>query len=149
MLKEIPKVGEFVEVLKDGVWDDTNQRYQTKGDIHQIAGVSPLSGAAYFIGDTGREIYIDEAAFEESLTKALQQLDSEFAGLSFTKNQSGLYKINIDPSLVTNHEQHFSQVTEKYLSFLKEGKLPDWEVPNMLAKYYTTTKALELAKSAQ
>ena len=91
----------------------------------------------------------DEAAFEESLTKALQQLGSEFAGLSFTKNQSGLYKINIDPSLVTNHEQHFSQVTEKYLSFLKEGKLPDWEVPNMLAKYYTTTKALELAKSAQ
>lgn len=91
----------------------------------------------------------DEAAFEESLTKALQQLGSEFAGLSFTKNQNGLYKINIDPSLVTNHEQHFSQVTEKYLSFLKDGKLPDWEVPNMLAKYYTTAKALELAKSAQ
>ena len=31
--------------------------------------------------------------------------------------------------------------------YLKEGKLPDWEVPNMLAKYYTTTAALDLAKS--
>ena len=24
-----------------------------------------------------------------------------------------------------------------------DGKLPDWEVPNMIAKYYTTTKALD------
>jgi hypothetical protein len=23
--------------------------------------------------------------------------------------------------------------------------MPSWEVPNMLAKYYTTTKALEIA----
>jgi len=31
---------------------------------------------------------------------------------------------------------------------LKERKLPAWEVPNMLAKYYTTTKALEMAASS-
>ena len=40
------------------------------------------------------------------------------------------------------HEAHFGQVTEHFLDYLKEGKLPDWEVPNMLAKYYTTTSAL-------
>jgi hypothetical protein len=45
------------------------------------------------------------------------------------------------------HEAHFGRVTEKYLQYLKEGKLPSWEVPNMIAKYYTTTSALELAKS--
>jgi hypothetical protein len=28
---------------------------------------------------------------------------------------------------------------------LRDGKLPEWEVPNMLAKYYTTTKAREVA----
>jgi hypothetical protein len=28
-----------------------------------------------------------------------------------------------------------------------DGKLPEWEVPNMIAKYYTTTKALEIAKN--
>ena len=43
------------------------------------------------------------------------------------------------------HEAHFGQVTEKYLRFLVDGKLPDWEVPNMIAKYYTTTMALEMA----
>ncbi|MDH4092336.1 MAG: oxidoreductase, partial [Cyclobacteriaceae bacterium] len=43
------------------------------------------------------------------------------------------------------HEAHFTRVTEKFLEYLKNKNMPDWEVPNMLAKYYTTTKALELA----
>ncbi|WP_255418875.1 putative oxidoreductase C-terminal domain-containing protein [Parabacteroides sp. AF17-28] len=25
--------------------------------------------------------------------------------------------------------------------------MPEWEVPNMLAKYYTTTSALDMAKA--
>jgi hypothetical protein len=25
------------------------------------------------------------------------------------------------------------------------GKLPDWEVPNMISKYFTTTEALKMA----
>ncbi len=44
------------------------------------------------------------------------------------------------------HEAHFARVTEKFLDYLKNGNMPDWEVPNMLAKYYTTTKGLELAR---
>ncbi|WP_304379597.1 putative oxidoreductase C-terminal domain-containing protein, partial [uncultured Parabacteroides sp.] len=36
--------------------------------------------------------------------------------------------------------------TEHFLDYLKDGKLPDWEVSNMLAKYYTTTSALDMAK---
>jgi hypothetical protein len=44
------------------------------------------------------------------------------------------------------HEAHFSQVADKYIRFLSEGKLPAWEAPNMLAKYYVTTQALKLAK---
>jgi len=35
---------------------------------------------------------------------------------------------------------------ERFLKYLSEGKLPAWEAPNMLAKYYTTTRALEIAK---
>ena len=37
------------------------------------------------------------------------------------------------------------QVMQRYLHYLKDKKLPDWEVPNMIAKYYTSTKALEMA----
>jgi hypothetical protein len=34
------------------------------------------------------------------------------------------------------------------LQYLEAGKLPAWEVPNMLAKYYTTTQALDKAKAS-
>jgi len=39
-------------------------------------------------------------------------------------------------------------VAEKYFRFLREGRMPAWEVPNMIAKYYTTTRALEMARAA-
>ena len=46
------------------------------------------------------------------------------------------------------HEAHFGQVAAGFLAYLKAGAMPDWEVPNMLAKYFTTTRALELARAA-
>ncbi|GAH60755.1 unnamed protein product, partial [marine sediment metagenome] len=45
------------------------------------------------------------------------------------------------------HEAHFGQVTGKFLGYLVDGKLPAWEVPNMITKYYITTEALKLARS--
>jgi hypothetical protein len=33
---------------------------------------------------------------------------------------------------------------EKYLKYLEEGALPEWEVPNMIARYRTTTAAVGL-----
>lgn len=65
MLKELPLVGEFVEALVDGIWEDTNDKYRTKGDIYQIVGASSVSESVYFIGDGDSRIYIDDAAFDE------------------------------------------------------------------------------------
>ncbi len=50
---------------------------------------------------------------------------------------SGLYYVG--------HEAHFAQVMQNFLRYLREGRLPDWEVPNMLAKYYTTMEAVKAA----
>jgi hypothetical protein len=36
-------------------------------------------------------------------------------------------------------------VTNNFLEYLKNKNMPAWEVPNMLTKYYTTTRALEVA----
>lgn len=44
------------------------------------------------------------------------------------------------------HEAHFAQVTEKYLQYLIDGKLPDWERQNMLTKYYLATRAYKLSR---
>jgi Fe-S cluster assembly scaffold protein SufB len=56
------------------------------------------------------------------------------------------WKVGIPDQYKVGHEAHFSQVTEKYLEYLKEGKLPEWEVPGMLVKYFTTMEALKMAK---
>jgi hypothetical protein len=44
------------------------------------------------------------------------------------------------------HEAHFAQVTENYLRYLREGKLPAWEVPNMITKYATIMQAYEMSR---
>lgn len=56
-------------------------------------------------------------------------------------------KVNIPKKYRVTHEDHFAQVTAKFLEYLKEGNMPEWEVPNMITKYYTTTSSLKLAKA--
>lgn len=55
-------------------------------------------------------------------------------------------KINILKKYRVTHEEHFAQVTSRFLEYMKDGKLPDWEVPGMITKYFTTTSALKKAK---
>jgi hypothetical protein len=55
-------------------------------------------------------------------------------------------KISVPKKYRVSHEEHFGQVTAKFLEYMNAGKLPEWEVPNMITKYYTTTSALKLAK---
>jgi hypothetical protein len=55
-------------------------------------------------------------------------------------------KISIPNKYRVGHEEHFGQVMRKFLEYMKEGKLPEWEVPGMVTKYYTTTSALKMAK---
>ena len=74
-----------------------------------------------------------------------QNLQAKYAGISLVPVADGKWKVDIPDKYRIGHEAHFGQVTEKFLEYLDEGKLPDWEVPNMIAKYYTTTAALTKA----
>ena len=85
-----------------------------------------------------------DAGFEKDLTEALKTVQAKFAGIDIKKTANG-WQVVVPESYNVGHEAHFGQVTEKYLQYLKEGKLPDWEVPNMITKYYITTSALEMA----
>jgi len=95
------------------------------------------------------KLYI-EATGEEDLTPALdnaiEALSSTYPGISIEKITAKKWVLNTPEKYNIGHEAHFGQVTEKYLRFLKEGKLPEWEVPNMITKYYTTTEGLKMAK---
>lgn len=88
----------------------------------------------------------DLAAFGKELENAVLK-NSEHPGLTLEKVDELTWKVGIPDKYKVGHEAHFSQVTEKYLEYLRAGKLPEWEVPNMIVKYYTTTEALKMARS--
>jgi predicted dehydrogenase len=69
-----------------------------------------------------------------------------FDSLTVEEVDSKTLKINIPTKYRVSHEEHFGQVTARFLEYLEDGTLPDWEVPGMITKYYTTTSALKMAK---
>lgn len=97
-------------------------------------------------------LYIEPVAgntrLEAALKTALPTIQAEFPGVDVKKSAAG-WEVVIPEKYKEGHEAHFGRVMENYLNYLKAGKLPDWEVPNMIAKYFTTTQALELAKKSQ
>jgi predicted dehydrogenase len=82
--------------------------------------------------------------FEQTLRAAVARLNAQWPGLD-VKPADAAWEIIIPDKYRVGHEQHFAQVTGKFLRFLAEGNLPGWEVPNMMAKYYTTTEACRLS----
>lgn len=89
---------------------------------------------------------IDLAAYEKDLAAVMPAVADKYPGVAFNKIADNVWQVQIPDKYRVGHEAHFGQVTENFLQYLKDGKLPDWEVPNMIAKYYVTTQALEMAK---
>ena len=81
--------------------------------------------------------------FTDNLKKSLVTLT--YNNLQIEKVNNNTLKIIIPAEYRVGHEEHFAQVTAKFLEYLKAGILPDWEVPGMITKYYTTTSALKKA----
>ncbi len=94
--------------------------------------------------EAGEDFDIQE--FVGYLYNAVQGLTSKYAGIKLEKLNNKTWKLNIPEEFKVGHEAHFGQVTQNYLHFLVDGKLPEWEVPNMIVKYYTTTEALKAAR---
>ena len=92
------------------------------------------------------ELYIEPQETLEGLDAAFAHIAEKYPGVSLEPFGDGWHVV-IPESYRVGHEAHFGQVTEHFLQYLSEGKLPEWEVPNMIAKYYTTTQAWKLAQS--
>ncbi|ADB36122.1 putative oxidoreductase C-terminal domain-containing protein [Spirosoma linguale] len=97
-------------------------------------------------------LYIEPVAGSKDIAGALKtvlpKIQQEFPGVEVKKIASG-WEVVIPEKYKEGHEAHFGRVAQKYIDYLKAGKMPAWEVPNMIAKYYTTTQALELAKKSK
>ena len=65
---------------------------------------------------------------------------------STSRREGDSFVVTVPDKYHNGHEAHFAQVTENFLKYLRAGKLPAWEVPNMLTKYATMMQAYELSR---
>lgn len=89
---------------------------------------------------------VDAKTFDKDLIQALNTIHETYPGVEVEKSDKH-WKVVIPERYKVGHEAYFGQVTDKFLQYLVDGKLPPWEVPNMITKYYITTKALEMARA--
>jgi predicted dehydrogenase len=95
------------------------------------------------------EVYVfpvNESTLGE-LVKRVAALQPRWPGLAMEQSGRGV-RIVVPEQYRVGHEAHFAQVATQFLGFIKNPKsMPAWERPNMLAKYYVSTKGVELAQS--
>jgi predicted dehydrogenase len=93
-------------------------------------------------------LYIEPIAKERlsdvMLMQQLKSIQEKYPGVELSKTKNG-WSVVIPEKYHEGHEAHFGRVMQKFLEYLNQKNMPEWEVPNMLTKYYTTTKALEEA----
>lgn len=87
-------------------------------------------------------------AHEAALKKAVASLQANYPGVGVQRD-GDRWAVTVPDRYNVGHEAHFAQVTEHFLTYLRAGKLPAWEVPNMLTKYATIMQAYELSRPRQ
>jgi hypothetical protein len=97
------------------------------------------------------EVYVvpvvlgERAAVYAAARKKLAALSAMWPGVTLDEFGTEA-RIVIPPKYRVGHEAHFAQVTSRFFDYVKSPKtLPSWERANMLAKYYVTTKGVEIS----
>jgi predicted dehydrogenase len=100
------------------------------------------------------EVYVvpNRAGDKLSVLAALQAkvsaLQVRFPGIE-VRHLTDEWRVAIPDAYRVGHEAHFAQVTQQFLSYLKElDSFPAWEKPNMLAKYFVTTQGVHKSRQA-
>lgn len=91
----------------------------------------------------------DHAAIYQTLKRRCQQWQTRYPGID-ALDLGGQIQLTIPQNLRVGHEEHFAEVFREFRSYFCNPRLvPPWERPNLLAKYYLTTKAGLLARGGK
>jgi len=89
------------------------------------------------------ELYVETS--EDIRDVFTEKISTKYPGVRIEACDAG-WHVLIPDNYRVEHEAHFAQVAENFLKYLEDGKLPDWEIPGMIAKYYVTTTAWKMAQ---
>jgi predicted dehydrogenase len=93
------------------------------------------------------ELYVvpaDAAAWNAALAK-VAEIAGRYPGVA-AEEVGGELRVTIPDRYRVGHEAHFAQVTNRFFEYLRgTAPFPEWENPNMLAKYLVSTQGVELS----
>ena len=149
--------GEFTYRLRDiyahsfGGWDfetsaggDTHFSVMrgTKANLIIRQGAEQKFKPVLYIENTSDA---DTSTFGTTLKNAIAVLQDKYPGVGFQR-EGKVWRVIVPDKYDVGHEAHFAQVTENFLDYLRDGKLPDWEIPDMITKYATIMQAYQLSR---
>jgi predicted dehydrogenase len=98
------------------------------------------------------EVYVtpnnasERSAVGTALARKIQALQKDWPGVAVRDAGPG-FRLDIPDKYRVGHEAHFGQVTASFLKYVEDpAQLPAWEKPNMLAKYYVATQAVQMSR---
>ncbi len=92
---------------------------------------------------------IEYPLVRRALDRKLESLQAEYPGVGVVDLGTHL-RLSIPPSYRVGHEAHFAQVTKQFLRYVRrQDTLPSCEKPNMIAKYFVTTRGVEMSRQAK
>jgi predicted dehydrogenase len=107
----------------------------TKADLEIRQGAEEKYKATLFIKPPAGA---DIATFEKSILAAQQKLQQKYPDTELIK-KGNQWEVKPGKFVRTNS-------AEVAVNYIKSGRMPDWEAPNMMAKYFTTIEAFRKAK---
>jgi predicted dehydrogenase len=95
------------------------------------------------------ELYVvpESPSVRSELEAAIGDLAIRYLGIAI-EDRGTEFRVTIPDRYRVGHEAHFAQVTNQFFDYLRNPEtLPEWEDANMLAKYFITTKGVELSRA--
>ena len=89
-----------------------------------------------------------DSNYKNTLEEKFKDIQTKYPGVELKVSGNG-WEVIVPEKYQEGHEEHFARVTKNFLEYIKNKDMPAWEVPNMLAKYYITTKGLALATKSK
>ncbi|MBZ5620948.1 MAG: oxidoreductase [Acidobacteriia bacterium] len=94
------------------------------------------------------ELYVvrQDSGVRGALERKVAALGDQYPGIAI-EDRGPEARVTIPDRYRVGHEAHFAQVTNQFFEYLRHPEtLPAWEEANMLAKYYVTTRGVELSR---
>jgi predicted dehydrogenase len=89
------------------------------------------------------------AAVFAAAHRRVAAMQSRWPGLRAVEESDAL-RLAIPQKFRVGHEAHFAQVARRFFDYVQSPQsIPAWERPNMLAKYYVSTKGVEAGVSRE